>query len=378
VQFLSIYCTSLSSQQQIRVSEFQVASFTHLASSKPEHCGVCPGFCSQPLVLVLPTFVVMVCLFTLGLLVVALDAYKSLNFSAVASPAGDRLLEESAASNAAAVKKRSSLRLAVTAFCARYCRGMIETCSAYVLMPCTFVFVLNVWPSSFDQADSSDRAMIIMLPIITLLLRVLVIHRRVVHLTLSDQKQLYVSSACSCLIAGVFSVYFADAHRSALSSESNTSPQYIVLALLLVQAIGQTAVRFRATEASIFDNTDWPWSAAHSHASSAVFSFDNLVPRLVTGSIKRASSAAAIACAKFFLLNYVVISQMAMVIAGISSARANSVTSVKISSVVIGSIPLITSGTLLLHNAVKLTKLLWRKCCRKQKQKGQSSRDSFY
>jgi hypothetical protein len=50
VQFLSIYCTSLSSRQQTRVSDFQVASFTHIASSKAQYCGVCPGFCAQPLV----------------------------------------------------------------------------------------------------------------------------------------------------------------------------------------------------------------------------------------------------------------------------------------------------------------------------------------
>jgi hypothetical protein len=67
------------------------------------------------------------------------------------------------------------------------------------------------------------------------------------------------------------------------------------------------------------------------------------------GSIKR--SSAAIAGAKFFLLNYVVISQMAMVVAGLASARANSAASVEISSVVVGSIPLITSCALLLHNA---------------------------
>jgi hypothetical protein len=96
------------------------------------------------------------------------------------------------------------------------------------------------------------------------------------------------------------------------------------------------------------------------------------------GSIKR--SSAATAGAKFFLLNYVVISQMAMVIAGLASARANSATSMEISSVVVGSIPLITSCALLLHNAAKLVKLLWQKCCRRQKQadRRRSSRDIFY
>jgi hypothetical protein len=383
VQFLSIYCTSLSLRQQNRVSEFQVASFTHIASSKAEYCGVCPGFCPQPLVLVLPTFAVIGSLFALGVIVVARDAYKSRSGSGIASPVEDRLLEVSSASSAAAAHGRSSLRSAVAAFLVRYSRSLIETSSAYVVMPCTFVFVLNVQPSAFARAGSSDRAMIVMLPVMALLLRVLVIRQRVVQLTSADQKLLYVSSACSCLIAGALSVSFAraaDAPQSALSFESDTLPQYIVLALLLVQVFAQTGVRLTATETSIFDNTDWPWSPAASHASSAVFSFDELVPRLVTGSIKSASSAAAIASAKFFLVNYVVISQMAMVIAGLVSARKNSAASVESSSVIIGSIPLITSGALLLHNASKLIKLLWRKCCRRQKQADRrcNSRDSFY
>jgi hypothetical protein len=155
-------------------------------------------------------------------------------------------------------------------------------------------------------------------------------------------------------------------------------PQCIVLALLVLQLLAQTVIRRRATEESSFDNTDWPWSPAASHASSAVFSFDQLVTRLVLGSMNRAS--AAIAGAKFFLLNYVVISQIGMVVAGLASARANSAASVETSSVVVGSIPLITSGALLLHNAAKLAKLVLRKCCRRQKQadRRRSSRDSFY
>ena len=131
-----------------------------------------------------------------------------------------------------------------------------------------------------------------------------------------------------------------------------------MLALLVLQLVAQTVIRRRATEESSFDNTDWPWSPAASHASSAVFSFDQLVTRLVLGSMKRAS--AAIAGAKFFLLNYVVISQMAMVVAGLASARENSAASVESSSVVVGSIPLITSCALLLHNAAKLAKMMWR------------------
>ena len=379
VQFLSIYCTALSSRQQTRVSAFQVASFTHAASSNAEYCGVCPGFCAEPLVLLLPTFAFMSCLFAVCVLVVAVDAYKSRSGSGIASPVEDRLLEVSSASSADAAHGRSSLRSVVAAFLARYSRSLIETCSAYVVMPCTFVFVLNAQPSSFALAGSSDRAMIVMLPVIMLLFRALVIRQRVVQLTSADQKLLYVSSAFSCSIAVALSVPFAGAARARQSAqpfESDTVPQCIVLALLVMQLVAQTVIRRRATEESSFDNTDWPWSPAASHASSAVFSFDQLVTRLVLGSMKRAS--AAIAGAKFFLLNYVVISQMAMVVAGRASARANSAASVETSSVVVGSIPLVTSCALLLHNAAKLVMLVWRKCCRRQKQadRRRSSRDS--
>ena len=98
------------------------------------------------------------------------------------------------------------------------------------------------------------------------------------------------------------------------------------------------------------------------------------------GSIKRSSSAAAITAAKFFMLNYVAISQMAMVTAGLASARATSALGIETSSVVIGSIPLITSCVLLLHNATNIVKLPWRKFCRRQRETGprRTRRDSFY
>ncbi len=332
--------------------------------------------------LVVPTFALLSCLFVLCLLVAIFDTYKSRNPSRFALPVQDYLLEASAASSAADADGRSSLRWNIPAFCAQYFRGLIETCSAYVVMPCTFVFVLNVRPSSFAQADSSDRAMIVMLPVMTLLFRAIVIRQRVVPLTSADQQQLYVCSACSCLIAAVISVYFdraAAARQSAPLFASDSSPQYIVLALLVTQVTAQTVIRFRATEESIFDNAEWPWSSASSHASSAVFAFDDLVTRLVIGSVKRSSSAVAIAGAKIFLLNYMALSQIAMVIAGLASATATSPSSIETSSAIIGSIPLITSGVLLLCNVAKLVKVLWQKCCRRQQTGARSSSmDSYY
>ena len=101
--------------------------------------------------------------------------------------------------------------------------------------------------------------------------------------------------------------------------------------------------------------------------------------------MKSASSTAAIAAAKFILLNHVPLSQMTMVVAGLASSGAASSSSIKASSieassVVIGCIPLVTSGALLLHNMVKLVAFLRQKWCgrREQADARRSGRDSFY
>ena len=102
-----------------------------------------------------------------------------------------------------------------------------------------------------------------------------------------------------------------------------------------------------------------------------------LAARLVLGSVKSASSTAAIAAAKFILLNHVPLSQMAMVVAGLASSGAASHPSIEASSVAIGCIPLVTSAALLLHN--KLVAFLRRKWCgrRAQADACSSGRDSF-
>lgn len=250
-------------------------------------------------------------------------------------------------------------------------------------MPCTFVFVLNVRPSSFGQANSSERTMIVLLPVMTLLFRALVIRHRVVDLTSADQKQLYASSVCRCLITVVLSAYFeqdGDLRQSTPSFASDAPPQYIVLALLVAQVIAQTVVRVKATEESIIDNTDWPWSSTTSQMSSAVLSFDELPRRLVMGSIKRSLLIVTKAVAKGFILNYVALSQMAMVVAGFASSGATSSSTIDQSSLVIGIIPVISLGAMLLHNTAKLIRLLWQRSCRKTELAAsrRSDRDSFY
>jgi hypothetical protein len=274
LQFLSLYCTSLSPPHQNRLNAFQISSFTHIASSKSEYCKVCPGSCVQPLVLVVPTFLpfypkpkpVVVSVFVVGLVPVIHDAYFSSRNSKIVSPGKSCLLETSSVLIERSLTSSSdspSLRKAVTMFCLRYMRSFLETCSSYMLMPFTFVFVLNVRTSSFFQADSSERAMIVMIPVIMLLFRALAIRQRIVNLTCSDQKLLCASSACSCAIAVVLSVSFNQSQSNATLAP-NTCPQYTVLALLAFQLFVHTFIRLRATEVSLFDNTDWPWSKSNS------------------------------------------------------------------------------------------------------------------
>jgi hypothetical protein len=69
--------------------------------------------------------------------------------------------------------------------------------------------------------------------------------------------------------------------------------------------------------------------------SSGILTFDQLATRLVLDSVKSASSTAAIAAAKFVLLNHVPLPQMAMVVAGLASSGAACPSSI---SVVIGCI----------------------------------------
>ena len=77
--------------------------------------------------------------------------------------------------------------LRISAFCIRFLRGVAEACSSYVLLPTVFVFVVDVWPSSFSQASTLQRVIIIAMPVVALLIRVFVIRRRFVELSHNDQ-----------------------------------------------------------------------------------------------------------------------------------------------------------------------------------------------
>ena len=397
VQFLSVYCTSLSSQQQNRVSQFQIASFTQISLSDSAPCKICPGSCLTPSALILPTFALLSSLFAVAAVFVMYDLYEARN-STRSSSSGlmqDRLL----AAETASAQGRPSRGRKIAVFCIKYIRGLTETISSYVLMPSSFVFVMNVWPTSFMQNDVRGQAMIVALPVITLLLRFLVIRQRVVDLSSSDQKQLCVSSVVSVANAVIFAIFFKQSgyDQQASTFASATLPKYLVLAMLASQLIAQTVIRIKATEASIFDNTDWPWFVENSKPSSSMFSLNELAvyrsswnlkvsPRqsetqpVVKGSIKRGSRGVAISVLKFLLLNYLSISQMVMVIIGIVSSGATTLVSIETSSVVIGTIPLVTSGTVLLYNVAKFIRFFRKKWIeRTEKQAGsrRSDKESF-
>jgi len=388
VQFLSVYCTSLSSQQQNRVSQFQIASFTQISLSDSAPCKICPGSCLTPSALILPTFALLSSLFAVAAVFVMYDLYEARN-STRSSSSGlmqDRLL----AAETASAQGRPSRGRKIAVFCIKYIRGLTETTSSYVLMPSSFVFVMNVWPTSFMQNDVRGQAMIAALPVITLLLRFLVIRQQVVDLSSSDQKQLCVSSVVSVAIAVIFAIFFKQARHDQQASmfASATLPQYLVLAMLASQLIAQTVIRIKATEASIFDNRDWPWNVKKSKPSStnelaiyrSSWQFKVSPRQSETKPVVRGSTGVAISVLKFLLLNYLSISQIVMVIIGIVSSGATTLVSIETSSVVIGTIPLVTSGTVLLYNVAKFIRFFRKKWIeRTEKQAGsrRSDKESF-
>jgi hypothetical protein len=102
--------------------------------------------------------------------------------------------------------------------------------------------------------------------------------------------------------------------------DANPSPQYIVLALLVVQLLANTVSRHNATETSLFDSMNWPWQSAGARSPSASFPFSELRSLLVMGFVRSTAASAAAGAVKFLLMNYLILSQMAMVIAGLASS----------------------------------------------------------
>ncbi len=359
VQFLSIFCTTLASQQQERLSSFQKGSFTAVLLSKAnENCMLCPGSCVEPLIFVMPMFLLLTCATAIVLVSVVI---KRCACASATRPSDNRLLAaepESLASN----RKPSSLLRRMVDFCVGNFLKFIELLSSYMIIPAVFVFVLNVWPSSFSKADNLDRAMIIMIPLLSLCLRAIMIFARIVQLTRDDQKHQVASSACNFSIAAVLSVCFAlkrDAQMMSSSTlfPSDTLPQFIILAIFVVELLVHIIIRRNATESSDVDRVGAPF-----HLDPSDEAFNSCRPNTVFSCIQNPLAASAV---DFFIANHVVLSQMAMVIAGIISAFSpfSSGPRNDAASVAIGSIPLFISCVLLVFSFVQIMRWLLRRKC---------------
>lgn len=337
---------------------FQTGSLTGALFSQSDICRVCPGFCVQPLSLLLPTFAALS-----GLVVIAVileiikvcDAGRNRNIHNTERSFRDFLLSSVDTPSRDSVSRvPASKCLRISAFCIRFLRGVTEACSSYMLLPTVFVFVVNVWPTSFAQASTLQRVIIIAMPVIALLLRVFVIRRLFVEMSHNDQVVLYVQSIINCSVSVVLGVYFIkdrDWRQENASFMPNMAPQYFVLALFSIQLILQTIIRRKSTEPSLLDDIKWPcWPAHHAFASSSGYT---------TVSNTGSGAAFVLSTVEFVILNHLTLSQMAIVITGLASVelsgyRKNDAT------VAMGVIPLVSSGFLLLTSAIKVFKFMFR------------------
>jgi hypothetical protein len=363
VQFLSAYCTALASEQQNTIAVFQTGSLTSvLMFNRQESCSICPGFCIEPLVLVLPTFAL-----SGALMMVMLISYVFISRSSSAAILSARkhlMATDSELDTAAEARRPTSFLQRAASFGIKYYRGLIEASSSYMIVPAMFVFVMNAWPSSFSKAEPHERAMIILLPFIVLIFRSFVIVKRFVKMTCDDQKQLCVASVCYCLISIVLSVSFMhdrDARRASVSFPSAVLPQCIILSLLAAQLVSFIIIRRRASEPSLFFswrlNSQRELSVAHS--SSGCY----------RAMLQCAQHTLAASVAGFIAANYMVLSQMAMVITGLVSSFAphSSGASAHAASIIIGCIPLLVGAVHILRALVPLVCRLCNKARRSRK-----------
>jgi hypothetical protein len=360
VQFLSVFCSSLSSRQQDRVSVFQIASLTGFALSKSNACQICPSRCMDPSVMVEPTFALICILAAITSMFIGFDAFKARKSPLSANR--DRIVPPDDGDASKAVP--ASMPRRIVSIGMRCSRLLIEMATSYVLMPATFVCVLNIGPVTFAKADASKRFMTISTLAIAPVLRTIVIHKRFVNMTSADQKQLHVTSVCSCFISVVLGVFFVQnrqMYQPGASFASDTPAQFTVLAFLMLQLAVHSVIRLRASQASVLDNINMPWRNAAGQGAAENISFDELRVRLVKSSVRNLFASSVTTAANFVLMNYLSLSQIMMVLAGLTSSSETSISRIEAAAIAIGVIPLVNSGLLLLHMALKLALWLWRK-----------------
>jgi hypothetical protein len=365
VQFLSVFCSSLSSQQQERVSVFQVASLTGLALSRADACQICPSRCYEPSFMVEPMFALICVLAAVTSVLIIFDAFKAQKLILAG------IQESNVTPVDANAIQRASMQQRIALICIRCARSLIETSTSYVLMPAMFVCVLNVTPSEFTKAGALQQFMTVSTLVIAPVLRTIVIYKRFVNMTDSDQKQLHVTSACTCLISIVLGLSFVKSRQNYHADElfaSDTLSQLIVLAFLMFQLASHSIIRLRASQASVMDNINMPWYNADGKEFSQKISFEELRIRLVQSSFRKLFLSSVAFGAKFVLMNYLTLSQIMMVLAGLITSIEKSISKIEAAAITIGVIPLVNSGLLLSHSVSKMAKWLWRKAVSRWKQ----------
>lgn len=338
----------------------------------------------KPLVLVSPTFAFVIALAAVGIVLATRDALNHAAPSDLDSLiAAENEVAKTKAHVFASENRSQTIPQRIAAACVRLLRGIIEAGSSYVLMPAIFVFVVNAWPSSFSEASGSQQAMIILIPIVALLFRGFVIHKRLVDMTLDDQKLQYMSSAVSSCVAVVLSVYFVkdvEAHRSNPSFAPDIVPQYMVLFMLVAELAAASFIRNKATKPSLLEDVKWPWRQSSSSSATPSIPWKTCASFLslpITIGPYRTTVASVAKCtAEFTILNHIALSQIVMVITGLASSGLASSSRIRSATAFIGFVPLVVSGLLLLSFAYKIALFGWEFAKRKLKERKTKAKDS--
>ena len=83
--------------------------------------------------------------------------------------------------------------------------------------------------------------------------------------------------------------------------------------------------------------------------------------RLVQSSLQNLFATSVTSAAKFVLMNYLSLSQIMILLAGLTSSSETSISKIEAAAIAIGVIPPVNSGLLLLHSVLKMAVWLWRK-----------------
>jgi hypothetical protein len=150
--------------------------------------------------------------------------------------------------------------------------------------------------------------------------------------------------------------------------------------MLVAQLATACFIRNKATEPSLLEDVKWPWrqssssSVTRSNPSQTCASFLSLP--IAIGPFRTTVASVAKCTAEFTILNHVALSQIVMVITGLASSGLASSSSIRNATTVIGYVPLVVSGLLLLGFAYKIALFGWTFAKRKLKERKTKAKDS--